>query len=123
MAELIALCTNQLEDRKAILATLRKTEVRLSNLTSLFLSMMLRFPEIGELAAKLRKQEFEMWKRAVINSIRLRQVRDDVDADAIATLFLGVKDACEAECFGRAFPAGHNMRSFGYLYELIKVKE
>lgn len=120
LAELITLCMKQLEERRALLSGL-KLNIGLSNLTSLFLFMMVRFPEIGDLAAKLRKQEFDLWQRALANSIRQHAVREDVDAGVMATLFMGVKDSCEAECYGRTYEGGTPMRSFGYLYDLIKV--
>ena len=91
------------------------------NLTSIKFIALLKYEDYRKKLEVLRNKTIELWKMAINNSIRNKEIKEDVNVDVLSELFANVKVSYESN-FNNLIKVkdGSFIQSYFYLYELIK---
>ena len=91
------------------------------NLTSIKFIALLKYEDYRKKLEVFRNKTIELWKMAINNSIRNKEIKEDVNVDVLSELFANVKVSYESN-FNNLIKVkdGSFIQSYFYLYELIK---
>ena len=91
------------------------------NLTSIKFIALLKYEDYRKKLESFRNKTIELWKMAINNSIRNKEIKEDVNVDVLSELFANVKVSYESN-FNNLIKVkdGSFIQSYFYLYELIK---
>ena len=91
------------------------------NLTSIKFIALLKSEDYRKKLEVFRNKTIELWKMAINNSIRNKEIKEDVNVDVLSEMFANVKVSYESN-FNNLIKVkdGSFIQSYFYLYELIK---
>ena len=91
------------------------------NLTSIKFIALLKYEDYRKKLESFRNKTIELWKMAINNSIRNKEIKEDVNVDVLSEMFANVKVSYESN-FNNLIKVkdGSFIQSYFYLYELIK---
>lgn len=91
------------------------------NLTSIKFIALLKYEDYRKKLEVFRNKTIELWKMAINNSIRNKEIKEDVNVDVLSEMFANVKVSYESN-FNNLIKVkdGSFIQSYFYLYELIK---
>lgn len=91
------------------------------NLTSIKFIALLKYEDYRKKLEDFRNKTIELWKMAINNSIRNKEIKEDVNVDVLSEIFANVKVSYESN-FNNLIKVkdGSFIQSYFYLYELIK---
>lgn len=91
------------------------------NLTSIKFIALLKYEDYRKKLEDFRNKTIELWKMAINNSIRNKEIKEDVNVDVLSEMFANVKVSYESN-FNNLIKVkdGSFIQSYFYLYELIK---
>ena len=91
------------------------------NLTSIKFIALLKYEDYRKKLESFRNKTIELWKMAINNSIRNKEIKEDVNVDVLSELFANVKVSYESN-FNNLIKVkdGSFIQSYFYLYKLIK---
>ncbi|MCD7973457.1 MAG: TetR/AcrR family transcriptional regulator [Candidatus Azobacteroides sp.] len=120
------------EKQKTLVNTIAQIavhETAFLNYTALIIQAAKHYPDFIPYFTKFKKDIRKAWKLAILNSIKAKEIRDDIDVDIIAGLFNSMstdepstQDVNETE-FSRNIVNSYRKKKIvmDYLYSLIKT--
>ncbi len=123
VTDMITAMLNYLSSLEQVAQQFDNKNVNTSGVITLYYTAYLQFPHLYKLAYRIYEKEFELWKRALRNSIYAGQVRSDIDVDTIASLFTHIKDGYDSGRAGVQMDFSMFPRNYNCLFDLIKVKK
>lgn len=120
------------EKQKTLVNTIAQIavhETAFLNYTALIIQAAKHYPDFIPYFTKFKKDIRKVWKLAILNSIKAKEIRDDIDVDIIAGLFNSMstdepstQDVNETE-FSRNIVNSYRKKKIvmDYLYSLIKT--
>lgn len=91
------------------------------NLSSIKYIALLKYEDYRQQIEIIRTKSLELWRTAIRNSIKNNEIRDDVNIDVLAEMFVNVKVSYETN-YNNLIKVkdGSFIQAYFYLYELIK---
>lgn len=107
-------------ERREFFATFHNVHITAYNLQSLLLYATIHFPDIGHTVGEMKKQETQLWRRALLNSIQKDEVRRNIEPDNLALAFSGLKEMGDLSVFVKVEYGERYINAMNYLFDLIK---
>lgn len=102
--------------------SLNNQTLSISNFSALLLFAYTHYDDFKHFVKNMQQCNIIQWKKAIINSMNLSEIKPDVNIDVVAALFANIKDGYESGVSAELVITDTFLKtSYYYLYNLIKT--
>lgn len=118
--EMIETLLSYLHSLELLLDKFTNKNINTANVVMMMFTAYNYFPDLHRKAYRLHQKELILWQRAIHNSIRLGDIRDDIPIETIATMFTNIKDGYDTGKVNIMMDFTILAKQYYSLYELLK---